>query len=132
MDAAEKAEIQAYSHAIAALLYEEADAEQVQTLSGHRRNRTSLRKHRHCADVRGEPLPQTLMSSEDQAALVRHSREIAKILYRNSAPEAVDTLEGIATTETTVRQQMLEHVSPEVGIFWSKRALTPNRDAPSR
>ncbi|ASC69863.1 hypothetical protein XM38_049420 [Halomicronema hongdechloris C2206] len=67
------------------------------------------------------------MSPEDQAALAQHSREIAKILHRNSPPEAVDTLEGI---ETTVRQQMLEHVSPEVGIFLSKRAPKPNGDAP--
>jgi hypothetical protein len=69
------------------------------------------------------------MSPEDQAALAQHSREIAKILHRNSAPEAVDTLEGI---ETTVRQQMLEHVSPKVGIFLSKQALKPNGDAPGR
>lgn len=69
------------------------------------------------------------MSPEDQAALAQHSREIAKILHRNSPPEAVETLEGI---ETTVRQQMLEHVSPEVGIFLSKRALKPDGDAPDR
>jgi len=34
MDAAEKAELQAHARAITALLYEEADAEQVQTLAG--------------------------------------------------------------------------------------------------
>jgi hypothetical protein len=34
MDAAKKAELQAHARAIAALLYEEADAEQVQTLEG--------------------------------------------------------------------------------------------------
>lgn len=69
------------------------------------------------------------MSPEDQAALARHSREIGKILHRNSPPEAVETLEGI---ETTVGQQMLEHVSPEVEFFLSKRAPKPNEDAPDR
>lgn len=69
------------------------------------------------------------MSPEDQAALAQHSREIAKILHRNSSPESVETLESI---ETTVRQQMLEHVSPEVGIFLSKRALKLDGDAPER
>jgi len=34
MDAAKKAEIQAYAQAIAALLYEETDPEQVKTLAG--------------------------------------------------------------------------------------------------
>lgn len=69
------------------------------------------------------------MSPEDQATLAQHSREIAKILHRNSSPKAIDTLEGI---ETTVRQQMLEYVSPEIGIFLSKRAPKPNGDAPGR
>lgn len=34
MDAAKKAQLQAHARAIAALLYEEAEAEQVQTLAG--------------------------------------------------------------------------------------------------
>lgn len=69
------------------------------------------------------------MSPEDQAALAQHSREIAKILHRNSHPDAVKTLEGI---ETTVRQHLLEYVSPEVGIFLSKPAPKPNEAAPDR
>ena len=69
------------------------------------------------------------MTPEDQTALAQHSREIAKILHRNSDPDAVKTLEGI---ETTVRQHLLEHISPEVGLFLSKRALKPNGDAPGR
>ncbi len=34
MDADKKAQVQAYAHAIAALLYEETDPEQVKTLAG--------------------------------------------------------------------------------------------------
>jgi hypothetical protein len=67
------------------------------------------------------------MSPEDQVALVQYSREIAKILHRNTNPDQIKTLEGI---EATVREQMLEHVSPEIGIFLSKPAPKHNEDAP--
>jgi hypothetical protein len=51
------------------------------------------------------------MTPKDQQALTTHARAIAKILYRNSPQEAIQTLEGI---EKTVRGQLLEHVSPEI------------------
>ena len=57
------------------------------------------------------------MSPEDQTALTQHAREIAKILHRNTKPETIETFEGI---ELAVRQQILEYVSPEIGIFLSK------------
>ena len=57
------------------------------------------------------------MTPEEQKSLEYHSREIAKILYKNSESEMVETLEGI---EKTVRAQVLEHVSPQIGIFLSK------------
>ncbi len=41
-------------------------------------------------------------------------QEIAAILYKNTDPAQVTSLEGI---ETTVRQQMLEHVSPNIALF---------------
>jgi hypothetical protein len=55
------------------------------------------------------------MTPEDQKRLEACSAEIAEILYRNSNPEGLDSLEGI---EQTVRQQMLEAVSPRVALFW--------------
>jgi hypothetical protein len=58
------------------------------------------------------------MTPEDQQALTTYAREIAKILHRNAPPEAIQTLEGI---EKTVRGQLLEHVSPEIALFLSKR-----------
>lgn len=56
------------------------------------------------------------MTPEDQERLQACTQEIAEILYRNSDKAVLKTLEGI---EQTVRQQMLEQVSPEVALFLS-------------
>ena len=56
------------------------------------------------------------MTPEEQERLQACSQEIAEILYRNSDQSKLKTLEGI---EQTVRQQMREHVSPEVAFFLS-------------
>jgi hypothetical protein len=66
------------------------------------------------------------MSPEDQTALAQDSQEIAKILHRNPNPDEIKTLEGI---ESTVRQQMLEHVSPEIGWGQSAPAQLGERSA---
>jgi len=60
------------------------------------------------------------MTPEDQKRLEACSAEIAEILYRNSDPENLNSLEGI---EHTVRQQMLEQVSPRVALFLSTNGL---------
>lgn len=62
------------------------------------------------------------MSPEDQERLQACSQEIAEILYRNSDKMPLETLEGI---EISVRQQMLEHVSPKVALFLS--TIKPNQ-----
>jgi hypothetical protein len=54
------------------------------------------------------------MNPEQEQALKAHLQAIAKILYDDSDPDAMQTLEGI---EMTVRQKIQEHVSPELGIF---------------
>jgi hypothetical protein len=56
------------------------------------------------------------MTPEEQERLRVCTQEIAEILYRNSDKTKLKTLEGI---EQTVRQQMLEHVSPKVALFLS-------------
>ena len=56
------------------------------------------------------------MTPEEQERLRACTQEIAEILHRNSDTAELKTLEGI---EQTVRQQMLEHVSPEVALFLS-------------
>jgi hypothetical protein len=47
-----------------------------------------------------------------------HARAIAALLYDETAPEQLATLEGI---ETAVRGHILEHVSPEMGHFLSQQ-----------
>ena len=54
------------------------------------------------------------MTPEQEQALKEHLQAIAKILYDDSDPATMQTLEGI---EMTLRQQIQTHVSPELGIF---------------
>lgn len=58
------------------------------------------------------------MTPEQEQALKEHLQAIAKILYDDSDLATMQTLEGI---EMTLRQQIQTHVSPELGIFLSKR-----------
>jgi len=58
------------------------------------------------------------MTSEQEQTLKAHLQAIAKILYDDSDPAAMQTLEGV---ETTLRQRIQTHVSPELGNFLSKR-----------
>jgi hypothetical protein len=58
------------------------------------------------------------MTPEQQQALNAHLEAIAKILYDESDPGAMKTLEGI---ELTVREKIQAHVSPELGIFLSTK-----------
>lgn len=63
------------------------------------------------------------MTPEDKERLDTYTRGIAEILYCNAEErdaEQLKTLEGI---EIAVRDQMLENVSPKVGIFLSKKAV---------
>jgi hypothetical protein len=62
------------------------------------------------------------MTPEDQKRLEACTAEIAEILHRNSDPNTLESLEGI---EQTVRQQMLEHISPKVALFLSIDKLPP-------
>ena len=56
-----------------------------------------------------------LMNSEDAQELQAHIQGIAKILYKNTDKTDLASLEAI---EKSVRQQMLEHVSPQVAFFY--------------
>ena len=57
------------------------------------------------------------MTPEQAQALKEHLQAIAKILYDDSDPATMQTLEGI---EMTLRQQIQTHVSPELGNFLFK------------
>ncbi len=56
------------------------------------------------------------MTPEQASAIKAHAEAIAAILYSQTEPEQLSTLAGI---EKTVRDQILQHVSPEIGIFLS-------------
>lgn len=59
------------------------------------------------------------MSPEEAQKLEASLQEIASILYNNTAPEDIKSLEGI---EKTVREQMLEHISPKIALFLSEKS----------
>ena len=67
--------------------------------------------------IRRFPSSKKAMTPEREQALKAHLKAIAQILYDDSNPEAMKTLEGI---ELTLRQQIQTHVSPELGFFLSK------------
>jgi hypothetical protein len=66
------------------------------------------------------------MTPEDKKLLADHIKAIAKILYKNTPPEKIETLEGI---ETAVRDQILEHVSPQITFFLSEKRRERNLGA---
>ena len=59
------------------------------------------------------------MTPEKAIALKAHVQAIAAILYEETSPEELNTLEEI---EQTVRQKVLKHVSPEIGVFLFKQS----------
>jgi hypothetical protein len=58
------------------------------------------------------------MTPEKQARLKACIQEIAAILYEEANAKELSSLESI---EKTVRQQMLEHVSPQIALFLSSK-----------
>lgn len=58
------------------------------------------------------------MTPEKAEELKTHLQAIAAILYEETQLEKLNTLEEI---EQTVRQKVLKHVSPEIGIFLFKQ-----------
>ena len=59
------------------------------------------------------------MTPENTIALKAHLQAIAAILYEETPQEKLNTLEEI---EQTVRQKVLKHVSPEIGVFLFKES----------
>jgi hypothetical protein len=59
------------------------------------------------------------MDASKQARFKELTEELAALLYEESDPEEVKTLEGI---ETSIREHLLERVGPELGHFLSVQA----------
>ncbi len=60
------------------------------------------------------------MDESKQARLKALTEELAALLYEETDPDAVKTLEGI---EKAVRGHILEHVGPGLGHFLSAQAV---------
>ena len=60
------------------------------------------------------PVPIRLMDVSKQARFKELTEELDVLLYEESDPEALKTLEEI---ETSIRAHLLERVSPELGHF---------------
>jgi hypothetical protein len=69
------------------------------------------------------------ITPSDKKVLAEHIQAIAKILYKNTAPEKIQTFEGI---ETAVRDQVLEHISPQISFFLSEKRREQIKDASER
>ena len=69
------------------------------------------------------------MTPEKAKELKTYVQAIAAILYEETPQETLNTLEEI---EQTVRQKVLKHVSPEIGVFLFKQSqvqLQAEKDA---
>jgi hypothetical protein len=69
------------------------------------------------------------MKPDQRAALKAHVREIAKILHEDAQEKGMP-VESLGEIEQTVRQQVQTHVSPELGLFLSMKALGPTLEKP--
>ncbi len=59
------------------------------------------------------------MTPSERLELKECLKRASEILYDNSDPKSLESLEGI---EKTVREQVLENVSPEIALFfWKER-----------
>jgi hypothetical protein len=67
------------------------------------------------------------MTPEEQARLKQSVNDIAAILYRNTPPEQVKTLEGI---EQAIRQHAQETVLPQLALFLQQKHLEQVQDTP--
>lgn len=67
------------------------------------------------------------MDADKLQKIQAHARAIAALLYDETAPEQLTTLEGI---ETAVRGHILEQVSPEIGNFLSSEQAARAADEP--
>jgi hypothetical protein len=58
------------------------------------------------------------MTPEKAEAIKAYAEAIATLLYEEAEPEQLTTLAGI---EKTVRDSVLEYVTPHIGVFLSAR-----------
>lgn len=69
------------------------------------------------------------MNPEKQERLQACLTELASLLYEETNQSELTDLESI---EKTVRQQMLEHVSPQIALFLSNKQQEPKQVKPEK
>ena len=69
------------------------------------------------------------MTPKQEKALSDHISAIAQILYEDTCPSELTSLEKI---ETTVRDKVLTHVSPQLGFFYQRSYKNSFRKTPKR
>jgi len=69
------------------------------------------------------------MTPEEKQTLDQHVQAIAKILYADADKSQMTNLGEI---EGVIRDQLLEHVSPQLGFFLSQASLEQAQDTPAR
>lgn len=65
------------------------------------------------------------MTPEEKQELDQHVQAIAKLLYKNADKSRMTNLGEI---EVVIREQLQEHVSPQVGVFLSRALLAQRTD----
>ena len=65
------------------------------------------------------------MTPETQQELAQHVKAIAALLYEETEPEQLKSLEKI---EGTIREQTLEYITPQIGVFLSKKQREQRQD----
>lgn len=68
------------------------------------------------------------MTPEDKKRVEEYTTEIAKILYRNAEAKNTEQLKTLEGIELAVREQVLENVSPNIGIFLSRQAVEQKQE----
>lgn len=68
------------------------------------------------------------MTPEDQQKLEEYCQGIAAILYRNAEAKNVEQLKTLEGIELAVREQMLENVSPKIGVFLSRQVVVQQQE----
>ena len=58
------------------------------------------------------------MNPEKEVLLKQHLEAIASLLYEETKPEQVESL---AKIEATIREQTLQYITPQLGIFLSNK-----------
>lgn len=69
--------------------------------------------------------PCSTMKPASQKKLQKHLQTVAKILYQEAETEELESLAGI---EKTIRAQILEYITPELGVFFSKKQQELHRE----